>query len=445
MKGKHHAILYTFLGIAAVIAVLTAGASILRAEHAEQTLEDGYAQRLLQAQEHLQSISLKLGKTPAAGNPRTQVELLSGVSRQADGVVSDLTALPLSHVAMSDTIKFCNQLSDYTLTLALLSAGGQEISPQAVRELDTLRNQCLLLLGQLATAHESMLAQSLRLAAEDGVFYESARLDARPLEQVADPDNGMDYPSMIYDGAFSDARHAGVPKALGREMVDSAAAVEIARDFIGAERVKSAVPGVETGGVLPSWGVTLTLQDGVVLNADVTRQGGKLLWIMPEHAAFEPRLTLEECAQAGRQFLLSHGYGDAEPNHYQVYGGMAVINFVPLQDGILLYPDLIKLQIRMDTGELVGLESNNYLMNHTERQLPAPVLSAQQARSRASGELLIRSERLCVIPYRDAERLCWELSGSRQEQEYRVYVDALTGEELEVLMLIHEPSGMLAA
>ena len=64
------------------------------------------------------------------------------------------------------------------------------------------------------------MAESLRLTAQPGVFYAEAQAAQRPLEQVADPDNGMDYPSMIYDGAFSDARHYGTPKALGEERID---------------------------------------------------------------------------------------------------------------------------------------------------------------------------------------------------------------------------------
>ena len=42
--------------------------------------------------------------------------------------------------------------------------------------------------------------------------------------------------------------------------------------------------------------------------------------------------------------------GEMEANHYQVYDGLAVINFVAVQDGVLLYPDLVKVQVRMDTG-----------------------------------------------------------------------------------------------
>lgn len=268
---------------------------------------------------------------------------------------------------MSDTLKFCNQLSEYAMVLALSVSAGQPLTEQQTTELSALESQCALLLGQFATARETMVAESLRLTAQPGVFYAEAQAGQRPLEQVADPDNGMDYPSMIYDGAFSDARHYGTPKALGEERIDQIRALEIARAFVGEERVDRVEAAPDSGGTLASYGVTLTLNDGVVLNAEVTRQGGKMLWMVPEHAAFTPALTLEECAEAAQGFLLDRGYGEMEANHYQVYDGLAVINFVAVQDGVLLYPDLVKVQIRMDTGEVVGLEANNYLMNHTRR------------------------------------------------------------------------------
>ena len=445
MKPKHHLILYTFLGLAAGICLLLAFSYATQAQRSAQALEDSYTQRMLEAQEHLQALSIRLDKTAAAQDARMQVELLTGAARQADGVVSDLTALPLSHVAMSHTIKFCNQLSEYALMQALLCASGQLLTETAAQELNRMGDSCMLLVGQLATARDAMLAQSLRMGGDTSVFYAPAQLSARPLEQVGDPDNGMEYPSMIYDGAFSDARHAGTPKALGSGTITMEQAVQIARVFVGEERVQDAKPGVETGGVLPCFGVTLTLTDGTVLNADVTRQGGKLLWIMPEHASFQPALTLEECTLAAQAFLRSRGYGDMEPNHYQVYDGLAVINFVSVQDGVLLYPDLIKVQIRMDSGELVGLESNNYLMNHTQRTDLAPKIPKAQAVDKTSARLTDKTARLCVIPYRSGERLCWEVSGMYDGSEYRVYVDAHTGGEVQVLKMIHEPAGEMAA
>ena len=444
MKGKLHFIAYGLLSLTLIGALFWGLERELGAQRHAQLLEDVYAQRLYEAQEHLQSIAIKLDKLPVAADVSTRVELLAGTSRQADGVVNALSALPLSHVAMSATVRFCNQLSEHTLLLSLREAGGEALTSGELEELAALQDQCTLLLGQFVTAQQSMLDSGMRASGES-VFYEPAALAARPLEQVADQDNGMDYPTLIYDGAFSDARRAGTPRALGAQRVDQEQAIAIARAFVGEERVQSAQAGVPSGGPLESWGVTLTLTDGLVLNADVTRQGGKILWMIPEHASFAPSLTLEECRRAAQQFLTQRGYGPMEANHYQVYDGLAVSHFVAVQDGVLLYPDQVKVQMRMDTGELVGLESNNYLMNHHTRASLTPSLTQQAARSRLSPRMETTSLHLCVIPYRDDERLCWEAAGRCDGREYRVYIDALTGEEADVLMLIRSPQGEMAA
>lgn len=437
MKRKHHLLLYGALAAALLVAVITAYDRHTAAQQSRLILEDHFTRQLMETQEHLQSISIKLSKAPVTADAAACVELLSGVSRQASEAASALSALPLSHEAVGSTVKFLNQLSDYALALTLRAASGDLPGASDVETLGDLRALCVRLGGHLATADASGWPQD--------VFYEPIRLAERPLEAMGDKDNGMDYPAMIYDGAFSDARHRGAPKALGREIINQEKAIEIARDFVGADRVAKAEAGVPTGGVIECYGVTLTLNGGEVLNADVTRQGGKLLWIMPEHANFSPVLTLEECTAAALDFLSSRGFGPMEANHYQVYDGLAVINFVAVENGVLLYPDLIKVQLRMDTGELVGLESNNYLMNHTPRGPFSPAISQSQARSLLSPRLKVNALRLCVIPYRDGERLCWEAAGQYADSEYRVYLDAQTGEEIQVLQMVDSAHGRLAA
>ena len=330
-----------WVGLAAVCAAALIFVAVqYRSERdqARAVVEEGYQQRLYEAQEHLQAIGLKLTKAGVASEQSTLAELFSGVSRQAESVLAGLSALPLSHQAMSDTLKFCNQLAEYASQLCLQMAQGEALTVDQLTLLENLRGQCVQLTSQIALAQDAMVQESLRMAVNGSVFYEEPSAEDRPLEGVAEPDNGMEYPTMIYDGAFSDARRFGEPKALGTEVIDGAKAIELAKSYVGEQRVKSAVSGAETAGALASYGVVLTLNDGTVLNCEVTKKGGRLLWMVPEHASFPQSLTAEECIRRGQAFLSAHGYGEMEQNHYQIYDGLAVINFVALQDGVLLYP-----------------------------------------------------------------------------------------------------------
>jgi germination protein YpeB len=108
-----------------------------------------------------------------------------------------------------------------------------------------------------------------------------------------------------------------------------------------------------------------------------------------------------------------------------------------------MYPDLIKVQVRMDTGAVVGIEANNYLMNHTERVLPDIVLNVEQAREMVSDRLDVTHERLCVIPRENGEKLAYEFIGKWSDSEFIIYIDALTGAELQILKIVDAENGVL--
>lgn len=441
MKKRFYVFLSGALGLFSLAALFFGLYHARDAIRAKDALENGYTQRLMESRENLSAISTKLGKVPAAGENHTLILLLSGAEVRAESLVGDLTALPLSHAAMADAIVFCNQLTEYTGLMLDKLAAGKHLTEEERQTLQTLCSQCRLLEGQFALAQSAMLRDSLRLSGQENVYYREAAMDTRPLEAAGG--SSMEYPSMVYDGAFSDARYSGTPKALGPNTVTPEEAEKYAVDFVGTSRVAKAEHGADISGELACYGVTLTLHDGVVINAAVTKQGGQMLWMMPEHAEFTPSLTLEECRLSAEHFLAAQGYGPMEISHYQVYDGMAVLNFAALQEGVILYPDLVKVQLRMDTGEVVGLEAHHYLMNHTRRERPEAVLSPEAALEKAGGRLDNAEVRLCIIPFRRSERLCYEVKGEKDGQEYRLYIDAGSGEEVEVHMMVDGADGPL--
>ena len=126
-------------------------------------------------------------------------------------------------------------------------------------------------------------------------------------------------------------------------------------------------------------------------------------------------------------------------NFTQRNEGVIVINFARLQEGVTLYPDLVKVQV--SGGRVVGLEAGNYWRNHVERDLPEVTFSYQQALEAVNSRLNIISARLALIPSDtsygrlDGERLCYEFTCSLGQSRYLVYIDVQTGVEASILKL----------
>ena len=129
----------------------------------------------------------------------------------------------------------------------------------------------------------------------------------------------------------------------------------------------------------------------------------------------------------------------------QYYDGQAVINYAAVQDGVLLYPDLVKVGILLDGSKrVVGVDARNYIMAHQDRTLSAVNLSADEARDIINPSLTVAGERLTLIPWEDmTERLCYEFTIRKDNSNYLVYIDAVNGEEAEILKIIDTNEGSL--
>ena len=423
-------------GLIALTAALAAAAGLalrfrFQALGYEARLREVYDGAVLSALRQMEDMQLSLSKALLTRETGAEAQYLNQVSAGAAQVQRSLSLLPLSHAATQSAVKFANQAADYSAVL--LKSGG--VTDADAEKLGALLTACEEYASALAGHREELSARALR---GDSGFYPAQTDLETPLY-----DSAVSYPTLIYDGPFSDARQTGQALALGAKTVTREEAVRLARAFAGDERVLSAAPGADMGGDIPCWGVTLNCGD-VTLQAAVTRQGGKVLWMAPDTADFPVLKSVEECRESARQFLEARGYPSMEPTFFQAYEGVAVVSFAAAQGETLLYPDLIKVQLRMDTAQVVGVEARNYLMNHTARGLLSPVLSREEAREKVGSRLSVESVRLGLIPTDAGERLCYEFKGDYQGRTYLAYINALDGRQEQLFKVVETETGLEA-
>ncbi len=415
-----------------VLALVSGLAFRLRSERdaCAARLREVYDGAVLSALRQMEDMQLALGKALLSQEEGAEAQYLNQVSAGAAQVQRSLSLLPLSHTATQRAMKFANQAADYSA--ALLRNG--VIAAEDAARLSGLLSACREYAAALAQSRESLCAQA---AEGKTAFYPAGDGAEAPAY-----DSAVSYPTLIYDGPFSDARQTGSASALGSRIVTQEEAVSIASDFVG-DRVKRAAHGADMGGGIPCWGVALDLGD-ITLQAAVTRQGGRVLWMAPDTADFPAEKSVEECRENALLFLEARGFQDMKPTYFQVYQGVAVISFAASQGDTLLYPDLVKVQLRMDTAQVVGLEARSYWQNHTARGLLRPALTQEEARARVGKRLNVQSGRLCLIPTDGGERLCYEFQGEFGGNTYLSYINAQDGRQEELLRVVESDTGLEA-
>ncbi|MBR6767222.1 MAG: germination protein YpeB [Clostridia bacterium] len=420
-----------FLGAAAFAVVKTNELSRVNARMDAVTQKAFY-----ETCELTEGMSINFAKLPVAGESGYMQSLLNEVARQTQGTLSNLALLPLGEETVSATIKFINQAGDFASGLSLKLANGGAITREDYDTLNTLSRQSAEFSAGMARLLDKYERGEAVFTQED---YEASGQES--LYPITNP--ASEYPTLLYDGPFSDGRKDGEYKFLrGLARISEKQARTRLAAFLGLPDETGITFTGESA--IPVECYEYTVQTGeYTLEAGVTKAGGEILYLMSDHNVTKVNISGEQAVEAAEKFLLSRGYGQMEPSYSSLYDGILTVNFAPVEKDVVLYPDLVKVQVSMADGAVIGFEPVLYLMNHVQRQNEAPALTPEEAMLRISEDLSPDRVRLCVIPEGDVEYLCYEITASDRQNRYLVYIDAYTGTERSLLQLINDEHGTL--
>src|SRR5699024_7730283 len=213
-------------------------------------------------------------------------------------------------------------------------------------------------------------------------------------------------------------------------------AKQIAMQFVGVNEQEAEVKVEKTGKGHAYQAYSITIQnrgskDEHVMNLDVTEKGGHVVWLLDNRNVKEAKLDLNQAKQRADEFLKAHDLHQMEAMVQEQYGNLAVISYVHTEDEVRIYRDLITLQVALDTGNVVGYQAEDYLLNHkADRQMAMPKLTKEEARKEVNPNLQVEQSRLAIVLNdENKETLCYEFMGRLDDQVYRVFINAQDGEE----------------
>jgi len=439
---------------ALALALLTVGtgywgySQYLQKKQMETYLTNRNQKAFFELVDHVENMEVLLAKSMVANSPRQNMMVLSDIWLQANSAQEDLGLLPVSHGSLARTAKFIGQVGDYAFSLAKKNARGIPVKSGDWDKLAKLHTEAGVLGAELqriqGEAGDGRLTwREVSQETRAGINKANKQLTSERFVRI---DKQMqEYPTLIYDGPFSDHIERRRPLGLTGKQINAGEAAKIALDFTAAASGKKySVTGTSTvNGIIPAFRVNLlpTGGRGEAVLVDVSRQGGHVVWMLNTRPIGRNRVVMDAAERAG-QFLISHGKANMEATYALDLRNMAVISFAYKQDKVLVYPDLIKVQVALDSGEIVGYEAMGYLMSHTVRKLPKPKISADEARRAVNPRLNITHTRLTLIPLETLQEvLCYEIKGTLNSDPFIIYINALTGEEERILQVIETRNG----
>ena len=434
----------TYVTAAILVLGIFAATGAARANRYQSQLQMSYQRAVEDLASSVQSINTTLLKQQYAGTSTQMEKLATQLWRDTSAAKQSLSRLPAGEEPIAGTYKLLSQVGEYSLSLTQRAAKGESISDEELESLQKLREYCgtlndqLYQLGQdVLTGEVSFEEQSTTLGTKNNPVAEMPAV----ADGFSDFEREMtDYPTLIYDGPFSDHILDREPKMTkGANTVDRSAARETAAKALGKVTTELKRESDEEGS-MPAY----NFSSGDAW-ASVTKEGGYLCSVMNSRTVGAQAKTVEEGRKLAREYLTKLGIKSMQESYYETSGGVLTVNFAYSQDDVIVYPDLIKVSVALDNGEIVGYDARGYLVNHQNRKIEAPALTEEKARQSVSKNLTVTSSRRALIPSSGLNEVsCYEfLCKDKEGQQVLVYVDAKTGEEEQILLVYASEDGVL--
>ncbi|MBR2303995.1 MAG: germination protein YpeB [Ruminococcus sp.] len=439
MKLTKRMIIRAFSYLAAAVGVLGAKDLILMNENESLSLEREYTytRAVGDLSDELDTVSSTLEKQLYASGAEIHRDLSVKLCSDTAEAKSALAQLPNDTADLGTVNKFLSQVGDYSLSLSKKLTSGGEISDKEYKNIEQLYSVSKELCEKMRLLRESV-------ESGETVFVPDADIRTPLLsdgyEELDEAMSGC--PKLIYDGPFSDNILERTPMMTrDAEKVTRQQALTRCRMVLGIDSNDLSV--IDTvSGRMPGWRFSDS-KGGI--SCEVTEKGGYLSYFLRSRQPEASKLSTDEALQKAENFLTELGMDSLKSTYYETYSNVLTVNFAYQDLDVLCYTDLVKVSVALDNGEILGYDAKGWLVNHHKRQYRRDIISLSSAAERVSPKLTVESSQKALIPADDlSEKLCYEFRCKADNgRTALVYINAETGREEQILLLVESEYGVL--
>ncbi len=442
-KIDHKILSISFFFIFGIVVVF--GMDVLvKFKKQKELVQDEYNRSMYEMVGYVKNVNTQLNKLKIASGDKVIITTLADIWRQSNLAKENLANLPVNQENMGNASKYLTQLSDYSYYLIEKVSLRKEISSEEYNNINNLSLYAQKLFNITSKIYEDVNSGRLKWDEVEKVASENLSEES-DINLYSISKTFQDYAGLIYDGAFSEHILDVKPQMLSGNIISNADAENKIKGILGENGIEKLEYVGEVLNNIELYQYIIKIKDEPTdKNIYITKDSGLIYLMISDRAVLDKQITEKKAEEIGIKYLEKLGITNMESTYYYTQDNMMTINYASVINDVIMYPDLIKVKIALDTGEVCSIEAAGYIYNHKEREVNGMYDKESQAREVINKNLKIDSVRRAIIPTDAKEEvLVYEFKCSVEDKNYLVYINAETLEEEKILIMIETTDGIL--
>lgn len=401
-----------------------------------RTLETVYASSYFTMVDGINNLQVDSSKFETLPNSDAQRKSLKKMEQDCGHVLSGLSILPIEAESCMGATKFFNQIDGLCEAYINQIDKGQDLTTEQI----ALVNEMSFVLGNIKSqfnTHNSMVNQ-VGFSFIDASVFNSKGVNEFSTTLGSLKADDIEYPVMIFDGPFSASLENKEIKGLSQTEISQEEAEQYIKEkvFYGYDDLKIEYSG-KTNGDFETYDFNC-VANRIKFDVQVTVREGKLLTLVGYADKKEAILSTENAIKLAEKTAERLGFENMQSVWHEGKDNLLYINLAPVNNGVIVYPDLVKIKVDLGNQTIIGVEAQNYCYNHIDRPVKTAI-TEKEALQLIVGDYHIKDTNLAIIPMDNGtEILCYEINADGIDGNYYFYINANTKSVEKILKVVDQ-------
>lgn len=397
-------------------------------------LEGVYTSSYYSMVDNVNNLAVDVAKYSNLSTNQAKIATMTDIKGDCNYILAGLSVLPIDEENVVAATKFFNQINGVCDAYTAQLNRGESLS----QEQELIFDKIGLVLGEIKSRFnlqtESMVDGNFNFI-DASVFND---------EGVNELSNGMgdltgssiEYPAMIFDGPFSTALETKEIKGLSDKEISKDEAKKYLEEIVYNNRKDVKINfDKETKGDIDTFDFNIEV-DNKKFDAQISKCGSLLITLSGYAEGGDAILGKTEAIEIAQNFANRVGFENMKAVWTEINQNVAYINLAPVENNVVMYPDLVKVKLDLTAKEIIGFEALNYAYNHIDREIEFNLTPDDVEDVFGFDYEIVKTSKAVIRLDSGKEISAYEFIVERIDGVYFYYINANTKEISKIMKLV---------